>query len=371
MSQPRPHELAAAQPVTAGGRGWRRAFQPDWREFRPIAALACVPAIVGLQVLGVMLGEVVPALVASTGALAVGFGAFQPQFRHPNTPMIAVALGASFSAGVGTIANAWLPVEMACTMLWGTGLGLMNLVAPGPGWLALQGAVALVIAEAFPATPMAAAYRVVLVLAGAMLQFGVVVLVRSLVRRPLIATQPSASITVAAVLRQALDIVARRRAGLVYALTSGLALTMADLLAHALPMANSYWVPMTVVLVLRPDTWETSARTMTRLVGTLGDAVLLTLLMALLRPSPPVVIVLIGISAWCCFALQRVNYGLLSFGVTSYVVLLFALAGLPEPVVALHRTIATALGGVIALIAHFLCRRLGVWFGGRLGPGCE
>jgi hypothetical protein len=36
------------------------------------------------------------------------------------------------------------------------------------------------------------------------------------------------------------------------------------------------------------------------------------------------------------------------------VVLLFAIAGLPEPLIALHRVVATLLGGVIALIAHLL-----------------
>jgi hypothetical protein len=36
------------------------------------------------------------------------------------------------------------------------------------------------------------------------------------------------------------------------------------------------------------------------------------------------------------------------------VVLLFAIAGLPEPLVTLHRAVATLLGGVIALLAHLL-----------------
>jgi hypothetical protein len=34
--------------------------------------------------------------------------------------------------------------------------------------------------------------------------------------------------------------------------------------------------------------------------------------------------------------------------------LLFAFGGLPEPVVALYRIIATTIGGCIALAAHFL-----------------
>jgi uncharacterized membrane protein YccC len=49
-----------------------------------------------------------------------------------------------------------------------------------------------------------------------------------------------------------------------------------------------------------------------------------------------------------------VKYAILSLGITMYVVLLFAIAGLPEPLVTLHRAVATLLGGVIALLAHLL-----------------
>jgi len=50
-------------------------------------------------------------------------------------------------------------------------------------------------------------------------------------------------------------------------------------------MPNGYWVPMTVLLILRPAARETAARA--RLLGTLCGMGLLTLLMALLRPSIP------------------------------------------------------------------------------------
>jgi uncharacterized membrane protein YccC len=55
-----------------------------------------------------------------------------------------------------------------------------------------------------------------------------------------------------------------------------------------------------------------------------------------------------------CYAFLRVNYAILSVGITTYVVLLFAIAGLPEPLVALHRAVAMLLGGVIALLPHLL-----------------
>ena len=78
------------------------------------------------------------------------------------------------------------------------------------------------------------------------------------------------------------------------------------------------------------------------------------MLMALLRPAVPVLVGLIAATAWTCYAFLRVNYAILSLAITMYVVLLSAIAGLPEPLVALHRAVATLLGGVIALLAHLV-----------------
>jgi len=92
------------------------AFKPAWHEFRPGDAIWCTTAIICIMCPGLATGQLVLALVASTGALVVGFAAFQQYLR---TPMIAMALGARLSAGIGTLANAWRPAEAVCTILWG------------------------------------------------------------------------------------------------------------------------------------------------------------------------------------------------------------------------------------------------------------
>ena len=63
---------------------------------------------------------------------------------------------------------------------------------------------------------------------------------------------------------------------------------------------------------------------------------------------------LVVVTAWICSAFMRVNYAILSLAITSYLVLLFAIGGLPQPLVALHRVEATLLGGAIALSAQGL-----------------
>jgi hypothetical protein len=80
---------------------WNDVTSMNWSEFRPFAALACLPAIILLIACGLTLGNMTAALAASSGALVVGFGAFQQDFRHFIVPMLLVCLGMSFSAGIG------------------------------------------------------------------------------------------------------------------------------------------------------------------------------------------------------------------------------------------------------------------------------
>jgi len=325
-----------------------------WAEFRPLEALACLPAIILLLASGLALDDPLAGLAASSGALVVGFGAFQQDFRDPAVPMILVSIGMSFSAGIGTLVHVSLPLDLACVALWSFGLGLMNVVGRGPGWLALQGSIALVLAAALPATPVYAAMRFVLVLAGGAVQFFVVQAIRSLATGRLFAPNVDASVTVESILSQVRAIITGHAPGLPHAVMMALALSVGELVYQALDLPNGYWVPMTVLLILRPAARETVSRGLARLIGTLCGVVLLTLLMALLRPAVPVLMGLVAATAWTGYAFLRVNYMVLSLALTMYVVLLFAIAGLPEPVVALRRAVATLLGGAIALLTHLL-----------------
>ena len=329
----------------------------SWPDFQPVAALACVPAVILLIAAGLAFGDMTAALAASSGALAVGFGAFQQGFRDPAVPMLLACLGISVSAGIGTLANATLAVDVLCVGLWGFGLGMMNMIGKGPGWLALQCTTALVIAAAFPATPAYAAWRFLLVLAGGAVQLAAVLTVRRLSGGRIFAPAARGSLSLPSIIAELRGMLAARPPGYAHAVTMTCAVSVAELLWRLLALPNGPWVPMTVTLILRPATRETVDRALARLCGTFCGVALLTLLMAWLRPPVPVLIGLAAVTAWTCCAFMRVNYAILSLAVTIYVVLLFAIAGLPEPQVALHRAVATALGGVIALCAQLL--RLG------------
>jgi uncharacterized membrane protein YccC len=109
---------------------------------------------------------------------------------------------------------------------------------------------------------------------------------------------------------------------------------------------------MTAGVVMRPDFPQTVQRGLARTLGTLAGAALATVVAAHLRPSPPMLAVLVVIFAAASHLLVYVNYVAFSVYVTSYVVFLLSLAGLPESAVIAHRVVNTLLGGTVALAVH-------------------
>jgi uncharacterized membrane protein YccC len=136
-----------------------------------------------------------------------------------------------------------------------------------------------------------------------------------------------------------------------HAIRLTVALTIAVLAQHLLPLAHAQWIGLTVVLVLRPDFSSTFTRGIGRVGGTVAGAILASLIAAF-HPSEPAYVVLALLFAGLAFALFNVSYALFSVAITGYVVYLLAFGGAPEHTAAFDRVIATALGGALALLAY-------------------
>jgi len=60
----------------------------------------------------------------------------------------------------------------------------------------------------------------------------------------------------------------------------GLAVAIAILVQRAIPLAHGQWIALTVALVLRPDFSSTFTRGFARIIGTIGGAVLASIIAA-------------------------------------------------------------------------------------------
>jgi len=114
---------------------------------------------------------------------------------------------------------------------------------------------------------------------------------------------------------------------------------------------HGYWIPLTILFVLRPERDETDRRLVLRAVGTLAGLALATgMAFAFDGAEVPIAIVL-SLTAALSFGLITVQYALFTAAITVYVVLLSDTLGEARFDAAGQRVIGTAAGIVIAYVA--------------------
>ena len=338
----------------------RTTLQQSWEAFHPVPALYGLPALALLLGGGIALGLPGGAILMAGGALSAGFGAFQRVGRFHAAPMLLAAVCMALTTGLGTLVSGHLGLYAVAVGAAAFVLGLAASFGTGPWWVLLQGAIFFVIAGSRPGDLQEAGSRALLILAGGLAQTAAVAILRTLAPAgfpPLSspnAVPPPASRTEWAA--QARRVLRGDAPEMRYAVLLGLAAAVGVLVARRLALPNGYWAPMTVLLVLRRGGAETVIRGVQRIGGTLLGAGAATLIAALLRPEAATLVALIVVAAWCAYAVQWVNYGTFSASVTSYIAFLLSLEGLPEADVALHRIVATLVGGAIGIVALAVAR---------------
>ncbi len=336
------------------GRAFRDIFKIDWEQSRSISSLPCTVAIAICLAAGLIIGNPAIGMIAASGAMSVGFGSFQRLGRSRQRPMLWASIGMALCTASGSIASHSIIGLAGNAAAVGLLYGLMTAVSGGTAWISLQCAIFAIVATGYPATATLTAQRALLILAGGLLQLGLVSLFRR-VHLGFAARVPADTFPgYRSSLRRLRSAFRKRSAEFRYAVRLAFALVLSTVAAHWLGLPNGYWVPMTTLLVLRTDLRETLTRGLARMGGTLLGAGVATILLSTLRPGPVLLVVFVVIFAWLCYSVVMVSYGALSASVTAYLACLLALAGLPGKEVALHRVENTCLGGGIALAISLL-----------------
>jgi hypothetical protein len=335
-------------------------FVFDWAQAAPGLALRLMPPFALVLLAGLLLERPQEAAIMASGALVVGFGAFQQFTASRAGPMLFAALGTALSALVGTLAgNSDLAMVLAA-LLYGFWCGLLPAIGMGAFWVGQQCAIYLIIAGAYAGGWDHALARAALIAAGGLVQILCFAAILWIERRaaPRIA------------LRRVLGDGALALSGFAYhirlaspyfhfAVRFAVVLAAAVGIERAVGIPNGYWIAMTALILMRPDFQDTLARCLGRFGGTVGGAVLATLIAHVLTPQPYVLAILVTVFAFCSYASLRFNYSVFALFLTGYVVFLLVLAGLAEPQVAAARIVSTLIGGAFALAAHldFYLRR--------------
>ncbi|MBV9446449.1 MAG: FUSC family protein [Streptosporangiaceae bacterium] len=122
---------------------------------------------------------------------------------------------------------------------------------------------------------------------------------------------------------------------------------VAGVVSEVLPLQRSYWVPLTVAIVFKPDYGSVFARTVQRGLGTVAGAVLGAVLLAAIH-GLPLLIPFAVLAALLPYGRSR-NYGLLATFLTPLVVILIDLLSPGGWRLAEDRLIDTLIGCAIVL----------------------
>src|SRR5215472_7869554 len=137
-----------------------------------------------------------------------------------------------------------------------------------------------------------------------------------------------------------------------HALRLAVCVGVGDALGRALSVQRTYWIPMTIAIVLKPDFTATFSRGVLRLVGTLAGLVFATALFHFVHTGLAGDIALLGIFMFLLRWVGPANYGIFVAALSAMVVLLVAITGVAPRDVIFARALNTSIGGVVAMIAY-------------------
>ncbi len=166
-------------------------------------------------------------------------------------------------------------------------------------------------------------------------------------------------------LRNAVDQILSGPTTRMFTLRFVLCIAIAELVRQLMPSSRSYWIALTVAIVLKSDFGSVFARAVQRAAGTLLGAAIGAVLIAVVPRGIGDVLVIAALAAVLPVALLR-QYGMFSTFLTPLVVLLIDLLRPGGWSTLDARLIDTALGSAIVLVFGYL-----LWpqtFHNRIGP---
>lgn len=324
-----------------------------WTKRTPGSGVVAVLAVGLTLLLGWLTGHKSAGAIAAGSAFTVGFAVFHEALASVLLSMAVTTLGVASATLAGSVAAPWTIVVLAVVFVAAVNYGLLAGIGPTEGWIGQQSAVFVIVASYFANGPRFALGRTGMVLAGGALQIVVFWLFYML--RPK-GRQSGEQRTQERIARRLRELWQCLRDELTlhgdtaeYVARLAVVLLTSTAIYRYFHVRNGYWIPMTALLVLKPQWGHTLSRGIARMLGTVAGAGF-ALMLSRFMPYPAWVMpTLVVVSAWGCYALQAVNYAVFSFFITIYIVFLFRFGGFSETAAAHIRLVNTVVGGSLAL----------------------
>jgi uncharacterized membrane protein YccC len=139
-----------------------------------------------------------------------------------------------------------------------------------------------------------------------------------------------------------------------HAIRLTLCILIGEVIARSFVLPRSYWLAMTIAIVLKPDFGNTFSRGVLRLAGTYAGLMLATVLVHFVAPTASVDVALIAILALILRSMGRANYGIFVTVLSALIVFLFSVNGVAPQIVIAARALNTTIGGTLALVVYLV-----------------
>jgi Fusaric acid resistance protein-like len=323
-----------------------------WKLRAPVAPAVRRGLLAGIPVGAAFLVDLEADLSAagaiSTGAMLAGFIAFDApgRIRFAWQILAAPAIGGAAALGALTSEPGWLAVVTMA--LCASAAALTVAVSVRVYIVGLNCVLALLLAQGLAPSSGVAVDAMLLGAAGAALQ--ALFSLATAPFQPPIKLQGARFDALRRVGKAIREGVERRTVAVRHAARWGVALAAGVALYHIVDLGqHGYWVPLTIVFVLRPGESETVERIAMRAAGTVLGLVIGTPLAVLLGGSAVAECIAITVAAGLAFALLAIEYALFTTAVTCLIVLLSHALGQSAWQTADERAVGTVLG--LAIVA--------------------
>ena len=138
-----------------------------------------------------------------------------------------------------------------------------------------------------------------------------------------------------------------------HALRLTIAILFGYLLGYFLDIQNTYWILLTIIVIMRPSYGLTKERSKDRIIGTLIGAVI-AVVIVLITQNIAVYAVLAFVSLILAFSLLQQNYKSAAALITISIIFVYSLMNPNAFEVIQYRVIDTFIGAIIAVVANYI-----------------
>ena len=137
-----------------------------------------------------------------------------------------------------------------------------------------------------------------------------------------------------------------------HAVRLGATAAIGTAIARFADVPHGYWIPLTVVMVLRPETAHTYTRCVGRVAGNIVGIVVAAAVILFIHPVGFTAAVLAVVFLGVAYLVSGFGYFALSAALAAAIIFLVEIGGTAGPPAVTDRLLATLIGGALAVLAH-------------------